>query len=324
MDAETRAAEEREEFERRQAEGEARQRWEDSGLGVVEYVKSRIEEGDPAFDLDWETARELANAEAQAIEEVVPYEGDVPFSVRRGEGAGAAARAAATGQDTGIKMSVARVGEEGMKRSEAVAALNALKGGEFTNRSTGILARLSSTGAGKLISNAAVAKSIANGFTARQHNALAARIDALYENAILAEERPDLRGDVNIKSIRRFVCPVMFGKTEAGAYITVKESVEHGNRIYSVEGIKIAEKRIVRHDLFRLFRFHGDSISYPIRQCKGENEFLRKVSEQQQGERLRIGNRHGGRNGGAKRLRCSDAQIAQMLQPVSFARHEQN
>jgi len=27
---------------------------------------------------------------------------------------------------------------------------------------------------------------------------------------------------------------------------------------------------------------------------------------------------------GAKRLRCSDAQIAQMLQPVSFARDEQN
>lgn len=143
-----------------------------------------------------------------------------------------------TGAD--IRYSVKIVPVEGVKRDDAVASLNLLKGKAFTNRETGIEARLSSTGAGKLVSNKAVAKSVANGFTPAQHNALAAQIDRLYEGAILVEERPDRGGDINIRSIRRFLHPVRIGAAEAGAYITVKESVEHGNRIYSVEGIRIA------------------------------------------------------------------------------------
>ena len=139
-----------------------------------------------------------------------------------------------------IRFSIARIPEEGMLRADAAAVLDTLKGGVFVNRETGLPARLSSTGVGKLISNNAVAKSMANGFTAAQHNALAARIDSLYQNAMLVEDRPDRNGDVNIRSIKRLVCPVQIGSAEAGAYITVKESVEHGNRLYSVEGIKIA------------------------------------------------------------------------------------
>ena len=45
-------------------EAEARQRWEDSGMDVPEYILSRIEEGDPGIDLDWETMREIAHDEA--------------------------------------------------------------------------------------------------------------------------------------------------------------------------------------------------------------------------------------------------------------------
>lgn len=47
------------ENEQAREEAEAQQRWEQSGMSVVDYVKSRAEEGDPAFDLDWETAREI-------------------------------------------------------------------------------------------------------------------------------------------------------------------------------------------------------------------------------------------------------------------------
>ena len=39
----------------------AQQRWEQSGMNVIDYVKSRIEEGDPEFDLDWEMMREINN-----------------------------------------------------------------------------------------------------------------------------------------------------------------------------------------------------------------------------------------------------------------------
>ncbi len=130
---------------------------------------------------------------------------------------------------------------EGVSREDANAALAKLKGKDYTNKATGITARLSSNGAGKLVSNAATAKSQKNGFTKEQHNSLAANIDSLFENAVLLEERPGKNGDVNIRSIKRFACPVKFGESEAAAYITVKESVEHGHRIYSVEGMKIAE-----------------------------------------------------------------------------------
>lgn len=47
------------ENEKAREEAEAQQRWEQSGMSVVDYVRSRAEEGDPAFDLDWETAREI-------------------------------------------------------------------------------------------------------------------------------------------------------------------------------------------------------------------------------------------------------------------------
>ena len=203
------------------AEKEAFERWESSGMGVVEYIRARAEEGAPGFDLDWEQAREVEHDRVRGLLENLEAVG--LLHAARADGAEAR-----------------RIPEEGVRRAEAVAALNVLKGGTFTNRATGISARLSSSGAGKLISNKAVSKSLANGFTARQHNALAARIDSLYESAALVEERPDRNGDVNVRSIRRFVSPVRIGQTEAGACITVKESVEHGNRIYSVEGIRIA------------------------------------------------------------------------------------
>ena len=128
-----------------------------------------------------------------------------------------------------------------MSRAEAKAAIDTLKGKSYTNRETGISARLSSTGAGKLIGNAATGKTQANGFSKEQHNALAAMIDELFENAYFVSSKPNDDGDKNIASIKRFVCPVTVADTEAGAYITIKESVQHGHRIYSVEGIKIEE-----------------------------------------------------------------------------------
>lgn len=130
---------------------------------------------------------------------------------------------------------------DGIDMRSASTAINAQKG-MMTNRHTGIEARLSSNGAGKLISNAAVAKSVANGFTAKQHNEIASRIKELFEAATLIESRPDKNGDVNIRSIKRFATPVNLPgheKDGACAYITVKESIEHGHRIYSVEEIKL-------------------------------------------------------------------------------------
>lgn len=123
--------------------------------------------------------------------------------------------------------------------AEARLAIDAMRGKSFTNHLTGIVARLSSSAKGKLVSNKATGKSKANGFTREQHNAMAARVGELFEIARMVESRPDRGGDANILSIKRFAVNVFFGEKEAVAWITVKESKQHGHHIYSVEAIKL-------------------------------------------------------------------------------------
>ena len=62
--------------EQAREEAEAQQRWENSGLSVVDYVRNRVEEGDPAFDLDWETAREIEHDRAMGRFAVSRQEND--------------------------------------------------------------------------------------------------------------------------------------------------------------------------------------------------------------------------------------------------------
>lgn len=35
-------------------------------MGILDYIRSRMEDGDPEFDLDWEIAREMANDHAES------------------------------------------------------------------------------------------------------------------------------------------------------------------------------------------------------------------------------------------------------------------
>lgn len=132
-----------------------------------------------------------------------------------------------------------RFPESGMSLADARAAIETLRGQEFVNRATGIMARLSSSAKGKLVSNKATGKSKANGFTREQHNILAANVGLLFEAARLVESRPDRAKDANIISIKRFARNVFFGMREAVAWITIKESRQHGHHIYSVEAIKV-------------------------------------------------------------------------------------
>lgn len=139
-----------------------------------------------------------------------------------------------------------RYPESGMLLSEARRAIDAMRGKSFANRETGIVARLSSSAKGKLVSNKATGKSKANGFTREQHNVLAANVGALFAAARLIESRPDRMGDANVFSIKRFSQEVFFGTRKAIAWMTIKESRQHGHHIYSVEAIKVeALDRIV-------------------------------------------------------------------------------
>ena len=129
--------------------------------------------------------------------------------------------------------------KNGVTLAEARAAIERLRGKSFANKQTGIVAQLSSSAKGKLVSNKAAGKSRANGFTSEQHNALAANIDGIYADSDLVLSRPDRNSDANILSIKRFSTKVAFGDAEAAAWITVKESRQHGHHIYSVEAIKL-------------------------------------------------------------------------------------
>jgi len=51
----------------------------------------------------------------------------------------------------------------------------------------------------------------------------------------LVESRGDSGGDPNIASIKRFATTIQLDGEPATAYITVKETIEHGHRIYSLE-----------------------------------------------------------------------------------------
>jgi len=128
---------------------------------------------------------------------------------------------------------------EGISLVDARKAIDALRGRCFTNAQTNIVARLSSSAKGKLVSNRATGKSKANGFTREQHNAMAAEIGKLFNVATLKVSRPDREGDANIVSIKRFATEVCFGTRKAIAWITVKESRQHGHHVYSVEAIKL-------------------------------------------------------------------------------------
>ena len=139
-----------------------------------------------------------------------------------------------------------RYPESGMSLPEARRAIDAMRGSRFANRATGIVAQLSSSAKGKLVSNKATGKSKANGFTREQHNVLAANVGALFEAARLVESRPDRAGDANVLSIKRFAQEVFLGTRKAVAWMTIKESRQHGHHIYSVEAIKVeALDRIV-------------------------------------------------------------------------------
>ena len=80
----------------------------------------------------------------------------------------------------------------------------------------------------------------------RAIDAMRGRRFAKFEAARLVESRPDRAGDANVLSIKRFAQEVFLGTRKAVAWMTIKESRQHGHHIYSVEAIKVeALDRIV-------------------------------------------------------------------------------
>ena len=105
---------------------------------------------------------------------------------------------------------------------------------DFTNKSTGIVARLSKTGIKKMLSARAIAKSIRNGFSGEEHIQAVSEIRRLFEDAILSESHPDIHESKDIKAVQRFRVRHANGSI---AKITVKQYHDEkiGRRVYTLE-----------------------------------------------------------------------------------------
>ncbi len=105
------------------------------------------------------------------------------------------------------------------------------------NESDKIAVSLAANGIKKMLSGKASDKSLANGFTLRDHITAAANILKLYKNSELLFSHPDEKRRADVVEIKRFGAPVVVpdSRDAAIAYITVREIRGQDNKLYSVE-----------------------------------------------------------------------------------------
>lgn len=117
-------------------------------------------------------------------------------------------------------------------REEALAHINSLIGQKIINKHKNLSAQINRVQRDKIVSEAAVHKSVSNGFSREEHFRASANIKTLFENALWNKTRTDRNNDPNIRAIHEFYTPI---SEEAVAFILVKESVQNGARIYTLE-----------------------------------------------------------------------------------------
>ena len=121
-------------------------------------------------------------------------------------------------------------------RKEIKEKLKSSMGKDLPNDATGITASISSEGLNKMMSGAAIKKSVDNGFTPQEHFEAVENIVNLYKRAKLITSYPDQKYNDSKVSIKRFVAQDKLDSgTPIDALITVKETYERGNKIYSLE-----------------------------------------------------------------------------------------
>ena len=120
-------------------------------------------------------------------------------------------------------------------RKKLQEALKPLKGIPIKNKATGIVAQFGKEAVGKLVSDKAVKKTLSNGYNEKQHYEAAMNIKQLYEDAVLTLQRPDRDNDPNIKDVKYFSCPTNVLGEDAVANIMVKNTLQHGHHIYTIE-----------------------------------------------------------------------------------------
>jgi hypothetical protein len=137
------------------------------------------------------------------------------------------------------------------------------------NSNTADSINFSKSSIGKLLSEEAVRKSVTNGFSRKQHYAVVSDIKRLFYDSIKLIERPDKNNDPNVKIIR-FGRPVIIGGKTRLVFITVKESAQHGEHLYSAELIELKKLEGNLEEV--------DATHFPTSSKEKLNEFFNSVN----------------------------------------------
>lgn len=176
-----------------------------------------------------------------------------------------------------IKAETLTVSSAGVSYKYAKEKIQETKDKYYTNEELGIIAKVSSSGRDKIISNVAVQKSISNGFTKEQHNEIASKIGKLFKYGILISIHKDKNNSADVIAVKRFAPPIVLKENICVAYITVKETKEQkhipqGHSIYSIEEIKVEQ-------LFSNMQLHKEPASKQIALIHKITEIGEKVKE---------------------------------------------
>jgi len=117
-------------------------------------------------------------------------------------------------------------------KAESILAMLAAK--PLRNQASGVDAFINTTQANKLVSNAAVNKSMTNGFTREQHYALVCMIETLWNEALEVVQSTDKNHLPGI-CMKRFAVLFLAEGQQQYVVMTVKATAQHGQRIYSLE-----------------------------------------------------------------------------------------
>lgn len=124
-----------------------------------------------------------------------------------------------------------------LSRKEAEKIIAENKNKKLTNKETSLNANYGSEGAGKLVSQKAVNKSVKNGYTEEEHFTIASHIKELFEEAKLISIEPDRDSDLNdnVKEVRRYATEFDLNGKKGFTLMTVKLNKDETNKMYALE-----------------------------------------------------------------------------------------
>ncbi|ARJ57335.1 hypothetical protein [Campylobacter cuniculorum] len=120
-------------------------------------------------------------------------------------------------------------------REDLKAHLQPLLNKDIVNVNTNERAILTNKGLRKMMSEKAINKSVQNGFSRDEHFCAVNHIKSLFENAKKSHISTDLKHNDKKLLIHRYNANFKLNNKEANALITIKEILENGKHIYSLE-----------------------------------------------------------------------------------------